>query len=111
MDIKAGSILKGPQWPEPVEVNYSEDLGAYIRIVGVAINECVHVDRLIGKTDLPEAEPEKTTPFGADPRRVFLSLVAKRYRYASLYDALLAMNTCKANMNTWTSVFTWIEVK
>ena len=49
MDIKAGTILRGPQWPEPVEVNYSEDLGEYVRIVGVTINSRVHIDRLIKK--------------------------------------------------------------
>ena len=89
VEIKAGTILRGPQWPEPVEVNYSEDLGEYIRIVGVTIHARVHVDRLIKKTDLPEAEGESLPLFGAEPRSVFLSLEAKRYRFASLYDPLL----------------------
>src|SRR5688572_21951510 len=97
MDIKAGSILRGPQWPEPVEVNYSEDLGEYLRVVGVTINSRVHIDRLIKKSDIPEIESEKLTPFDAEPRSVFLSVEAKRYRYASLYDPLLAMNTCKVD--------------
>jgi superfamily II DNA or RNA helicase len=97
VEIKAGTILRGPQWPEPVEVNYSEDLGEYIRIVGVTIHARVHVDRLIKKTDLPEVEGENLPLFGAKPRSVFLSLEAKRYRFASLYDPLLAMNTCKVD--------------
>jgi hypothetical protein len=92
MDIKAGAILRGPQWPEPVEINYSEDLGEYVRIVGVTINSRVHIDRLIKNSDLPEIESEKLAPFGAEPRSVFLSLEAKRYRYASLYDPLLSKN-------------------
>jgi superfamily II DNA or RNA helicase len=97
MDIKAGSILKGPQWPEPVEVNYSEDLGDYLRVVGVTIHARGHIDQLIKKSDLPEIEAEKVMPFGADPRSVFLSLEARRYRFASLYDPLLAMNTSKVD--------------
>lgn len=97
VDIKPGTILRGPQWPEPVEVNFSEDLGDYVRIVGVTIHARVHVDRLIKKSDLPEIESESLTPFGAEPRSVFLSLEAKRYRFASLYDPLLAMNTCKVD--------------
>jgi len=97
MEIRPGSILRGPQWPEPVEVNYSEDLGEYVRIVGVTIHARVHVDRLIKKSELPENESGTTTPFGAEPRSVFLALEAKRYRYASLYDPLLAMNTCKVD--------------
>lgn len=97
VDIKPGTILRGPQWPEPVEVNFSEDLGDYVRIVGVTIHARVHVDRLIKKSDLPEVESESLTPFAAEPCSVFLSLEAKRYRFASLYDPLLAMNTCKVD--------------
>jgi superfamily II DNA or RNA helicase len=97
MDLQSGSVLSGPQWPEPIEVNFSEDLGEYVRIVGVTISSRVHIDRLIKKSELPEIETEKATPFGAEPRSVFLSLEAKRYRYASLYDPLLAMNTCKVD--------------
>lgn len=97
MDIKAGTILRGPQWPEPVEVNHSEDLGEYVRIVGVTIHSRTHIDQLLRITELPEIQAETLTPFGAAPRSVFLSLEAKRYRYASLYDPLLAMNTCKVD--------------
>jgi len=97
MDIKPGTILRGPQWPEPVEVNLAEEQGDYVRIVGVTINSRVHIDRLIKKSDIPEIEAEKLTPFAAEPRSVFLSVEAKRYRYASLYDPLLAMNTCKVD--------------
>jgi SNF2 family DNA or RNA helicase len=97
MDIKAGTILRGPQWPEPVEVNFSEDLGNYVRIVGVTVNSRIHIDQLVKKSDSPEIQAVKLTPFGAEPRSVFLSVEAKRYRYASLYDPLLAMNTCKVD--------------
>ncbi|MBL8044920.1 MAG: DEAD/DEAH box helicase family protein, partial [Anaerolineales bacterium] len=78
-------------------MNYSEDHGEYVRIVGVTIHARVHVDRLIKRSELPENELETLTPFGAEPRSVFLSLEAKRYRFASLYDPLLAMNTCKVD--------------
>lgn len=96
-NLKPGTILRGPQWPEPIEVNFSEDHGEYVRIVGVTIHARVHVDRLIKKSELPEIESDTMTPFGAAPGSVFLSLEAKRYRYASLYDPLLAMNTCKVD--------------
>jgi hypothetical protein len=88
MDIKAGTILRGPQWPEPVEVNFSENLGKYVRIVGMTIRARVHVDWLIKKSDLPEIESKSLTPFGAKSHSVFLSLEARRYRFASLYDPL-----------------------
>lgn len=31
-EIKQGSIIKGPKWPEPVEVKLVEDLGQHIHI-------------------------------------------------------------------------------
>ena len=95
--MKAGAILRGPQWPEPVEVKHVEDLGEYLRIVGVTLDSRVHIDRLIKKTELPEIAAEQTPPFGAPPRSVFLALEAKRYRFAALYDPLLAMNTSKVD--------------
>ena len=35
--------------------------------------------------------------FAASPREVFLALEARRYRFASLYDPLMAMNTSKVD--------------
>ncbi len=87
MNIQSGSVINGPQWPEPVEVNYSEDFGEYVRIVGITIHSRVHIDRLINKSDLPDTEAQYAKPFGAEPLSVFLSLEAKRYRFASLLGA------------------------
>lgn len=97
MDIKPGTILRGPQWPEPVEVELAEELGDYIRIVGATVHSRAYINQLIKKSELSEVDTAKETPFGAEPRSVFLSLEAKRYRFASLYDPLLAMNTCKVD--------------
>ncbi len=95
MDIKPGAIIHGPQWPEPVEVNLAEEQGEYVRIVGVTVISRKHIDQLVKKADLPADSLIAKPLFQAEPRSVFLSLEAKRYRYASLYDPLLAMNTSK----------------
>jgi superfamily II DNA or RNA helicase len=98
MDIKPGSIINGPRWPEPVEVKHTEDLGEYIQIVGVMLHSRTHVDQLLPKSELEQIQGEKSKPpFGANPRHVFLALETHRYRFASLYDPLLAMNTCKVD--------------
>ena len=95
-DIKAGHIVEGPRWPEPVEIDLVQDLGQYIRLVGATTGSREHVDQLIPRQELAQLQLARVeTDFGAPARAVFLSLEAHRYRFASLYDPLLAMNTSK----------------
>ena len=35
--ITPGSILRGPLWPEPIQVDMVEDMGDYVRIVGATV--------------------------------------------------------------------------
>ena len=98
MNLEPGSIITGPQWPEPVEVKLAEDHGPYIRIVGATLHTRSHVDQLLSKEELYALQPGQAGElFSADPRHVFLALETHRYRFASLYDPLLAMNTCKVD--------------
>jgi SNF2 family DNA or RNA helicase len=98
MDIKPGNIIQGPRWPEPVEVKHAEDLGDYIHIVGATTRSRSHIDQLLPKSELGQIRGEDQKPlFSASPREVFLALETHRYRFASLYDPLLAMNTCKVD--------------
>ena len=96
-DIKPGAILRGSQWPEPIEIILIEDQGDYVRLAGTMVTSRRYWDGLINKTDLKLMQENTLELFGAEPRSVFLSLEAKRYRFASLYDPLLAMNTCKVD--------------
>lgn len=97
-NIKPGTIIKGSYWPEPVEVKLIEQSGAYIRIVGVTKNNNIHIDQLI-----PLNEFSRLSILGSniicaeEPWKVFLALETIRYRFASLYDPLLAMNTSKVD--------------
>jgi superfamily II DNA or RNA helicase len=95
--IKPGAILRGSQWPEPIEVILVEEQGDYVRLAGTLVNSRQYWDGLIKATDLQALQENTVEPFRAEPRSVFLSLEAKRYRFASLYDPLLAMNTCKVD--------------
>lgn len=98
MNIQAGSIIQGARWPEPVEVTHAEDFGDYVRIVGATLRSHTHIDQLLPKSELGTINgAEVAAPFAAEPRQVFLALEALRYRFASLYDPLLAMNTCKVD--------------
>ena len=98
MDHLIGSIIQGPRWPEPIKVDLVEDLGEYIRIVGATVNSRAHIDQVLPKSELAEMKSgEIKAQFTANPRHVFLALETHRYRFASLYDPLLAMNTSKVD--------------
>lgn len=98
--IKSGDVIQSPKWPEPVAVKLVEVVGdgAYYRIVGARQPSQIHVDDLIPTSELDLLRLARVdTGFAADPRQVFLSLEALRYRFAALYDPLLAMNTSKVD--------------
>jgi SNF2 family DNA or RNA helicase len=94
--ISEGSIIEAPFWPEPVEIKKVEEFGERIHIIGATIHTSAHIDQLISKEDLKKLKiKEFTLDFSSPADEVFLTLEAKRYQYASLFDPLLAMSTSK----------------
>ena len=94
--IKEGTIIEGPLWPEPVEVKKIDEFAGRIHIVGATIYSKTHIDQLISKEELVNVKiKEATLDFSAKGSEAFLSIEAVRYRFASLFDPLLAMNTSK----------------
>jgi len=95
-NIKPGDIIKGNQWSEPVEIKLVEENEKYFHILGVTINSRKFVDQIILREELSNISVLSTeSTFSEEPWKVFLSLEATRYRFASLYDPLLAMNISK----------------
>jgi len=96
--IKRGDIISAPGWAEYIQIDFLEELGEYIRIVGSTVNTRKYVDKLIRKEELHTLKVSKLiTDFKADPKQVFLGLETKRYKFISLYDPLLAINTSKVD--------------
>jgi SNF2 family DNA or RNA helicase len=95
LKIKPGSIIKGPSWPEPVEIKLIEHADRYLRIVGATTVTNTHIDQLVLESEIEIAKKEKQ--FAKEPWQVFLAVETIRYRFASLYDPLLAMNTSKVD--------------
>lgn len=96
--IKKGSIIQGPRWPEPVKVDLVEDFNDYIHIIGSLLNSQTHIDQMLPKSEIEKIKSGEIKPkFSANPRHFFLALETQRYRLASLYDPLLAMNTSKVD--------------
>lgn len=99
LNIKPGTIISGSKWPEPVEVNQVEEFGQYMRIIGATTVSRSHIDQIITKAELSGVliSVNSSPNFSSPSWKVFLSLEAKRYRFASLYDPLLAMSTSKVD--------------
>ncbi len=99
ISLQPGDIVDSPRWREPVKVDLIEPIGdTYIRIVGALLHSREHVDQVLPVAEAAQLRPTRSQGyFAAPPRDVFLALEAKRYRYASLYDPLLAMNISKVD--------------
>uniref|UniRef100_A0A7C4TXF9 DUF3883 domain-containing protein n=1 Tax=Caldisericum exile TaxID=693075 RepID=A0A7C4TXF9_9BACT len=94
--IKEGMIVEGSFWREPIEIKKIEEFAGRVHIIGATIYSNEHIDRLISKEEI---EKLKTKDFVLDfttkGSEAFLSIEATRFRLASLFDPLLAMNTSK----------------
>ncbi len=96
MNIKSGDIVESHQWPEPVEVNLVNDMGEYVQLVGSTVRSRAHIDSLLTRDQVNALQVGKLSPdFKAKARHVFLSLEARRYRCAALYDSLFAVSASK----------------
>ena len=94
--IQKGSIIRGPASPEPVEVKLAEHVGSYLHVVGAGTLTGNHVDFLLPIAEISKYSSDSgELPFSEEPWKVFLALETIRYRFASLYDPLLAVNTSK----------------
>ena len=97
-NLRPGSIIKGSKWPEPVEIKFIEESGGFIHIVGATTLSREHIDQIIPKGELSEIIVGGSTGlFSGEPLDVFLALETTRYRFASMYDPILAMNTSKVD--------------
>lgn len=97
-EIKPRTIIEGPLWPEPVEINLAEEMGGYVRIVGASTLSRDPIDQLLPLAQVDGLVTGGGAPlFSEDPWKVFLALETGRSRFASLYDPLLAMNTSKVD--------------
>ncbi len=99
IQIKPGDVVENLRWHEPVKIELIEKVGDdVVRLVGVWLRSRTHVDQLLTREEVAQLRPLcQQQVFAADARRVFLALEARRYRYASLYDPLLAMNISKVD--------------
>ena len=99
LSIRAGDVVEGSRWPEPLQIDLIEPVGkGHVRLVGALLHSQSHIDQVLPLQEAAHLRPLRLQKsFSADPRQVFLALETHRYRYASLYDPLLAMNISKVD--------------
>ncbi|HBH12609.1 MAG TPA: helicase, partial [Clostridiales bacterium] len=96
--FQKGAIIKGPQWSEPIEIKLIEEFGNYVHIIGSTKNSRKHVDQLIIKEEFDQIQLDQfEVNFKEEAWKVFLALETTRYRFASMYDPLIAMNASKVD--------------
>jgi len=94
--ISEGNIIKGPFCDEPVKIEKIEEIGDYIRILGSTLYSKNHFNRIIRRDELANLEViKRVIDLSSNPEDVFYAIEAMRFKYASLFDPLLAMNVSK----------------
>jgi len=94
--IKEGTIIEGPFWPEPVEIKKIEKLDEGYHIIGSTIQSREYIDTFIPLEDFSRIKTKAfVLDFSGKGSETFLALEALRFRYASLFDPLLAVNISK----------------
>ncbi|MEM3413779.1 MAG: DEAD/DEAH box helicase, partial [Thermoplasmata archaeon] len=96
--LKNGMVISGPYWPEPVVVKSVRERGESIEIIGMQQYSGHHVDVILTKEQIERLKYiSEEGKFKNPAWKVFLAMETIRYRYASLYDPLLALNVSKVD--------------
>ncbi len=73
------------------------EYGDGVQIIGSMLSGA-YIDPILSKEELSHISLRQINcDFSSDPQKVFLALETIRYRFASMYDPLLAMNTSKVD--------------
>ncbi|MCS7053033.1 MAG: DEAD/DEAH box helicase family protein, partial [Ignavibacterium sp.] len=95
MEIKNGSIIVSNHFSEPVLVYNIEKIDDFYHIVGSGIKSGRPIDCCISESEVKIKEIK--SDFSEEAWKIFLSLETLRFRFASIYDPLLAMNISKVD--------------
>ena len=97
-ELKPGIIITSSMWPEPIHIKKIDFNDSYVHLIASTIFSNQHIDQMIPKNDIININTQTIkNDFSSDAWKIFLWLEAKRYKFASLYDPLLAMNTSKVD--------------
>lgn len=97
-DLKPNIIVRGPIFPEPVQVIVSTPMGQSIKLVGKGLKTGQVYEPIlsIDQLSLLEATPEKE-PFDGDPKKFRLGIEALRLSLAYEYDPYFSLSIARVD--------------
>lgn len=97
-ELKPGAVVRGPVFPEPVEILVVQPLGSDIKITGAGKSTGQVHQRVLTEAQLAHlsASPE-TEPFDGDAARFRLGVEAKRLGLAHEYDPYFTLSIARVD--------------
>jgi len=96
--VREGDIVKGQPFNEPVKIEKIQQQGEYFTVLFKGLHTKELNERVFTKEELEKWESlELTYDFSGDPSGIPLLIEATRFKFASLFDPLLAVNVSKVD--------------
>lgn len=96
--LKAGKILRGPLFAEPLEVLVTVPMGDSVKLIGrgVRTSTVVHVILTEEKLNLLETSPDQE-PFDGDAKMFWLGIEAMRLQLAFKYGPYFSLSIARVD--------------
>ncbi len=97
-EVRAGVVVRGPVFPEPVEILVVQPLGADLKVTGAGKSTGQVHQRVLTEAQLAHltASPD-TEPFDGDPARFRLGVEAHRLALAHEYDPYFTLSIARVD--------------
>ena len=97
-DLKPNKILRGPLFPEPVQVLIATPMGTAVKLIGKGLNTSKLFDLVLTpeKLALLETTPD-TEPFDGDSKMFRLGIEAMRLQLAFEYDPYFSLSIARVD--------------
>ncbi len=92
--LQEGTRLRGPFWPEEIEVVKSQPLGTCVLVTGKGLKSRRFYENALSPAELDQVTviSDSGIAFTADPEAFFLAAEAQRVRYVHQFDPLYAVS-------------------
>jgi hypothetical protein len=95
-ELKPGTVVRGPVFPEPVEILVVQPLGSDIKITGAGKSSGQVHQRVLTETQLAHLTASPVTePFDGDAARFRLGVEAQRLALAHEYDPYFTLSIAR----------------
>ena len=97
-DIKPNIIVRGPMFPEPVQVITTIPMGESVKLIGKGLNTGKVHEPILSPDQIEklEANPDKE-PFDGDPLKFRLAIEAMRLGLAYEYDPYFSLSIARVD--------------